>query len=119
MTTILVDCHKDYYHKDIPYDIWTTSKDHVYIGRWNYQIQISSKWRNKPIDKPITPTKLQRSLEGYRNRVESNPELMSLLHELRGKVLGCWCVGEKPMDYVRENKVCHGSIIRIIIKVAY
>jgi len=111
--TLLVNCHKTDYHKTVPYDIWTTSKEsHVYIGRWNWHIQINSIWRNTPIPKPITPSNLLKSLQDYRKRVLSNPKLMGLLYQLKGKILGCWCVKE-PIDYVREDKdkVCHGEII--------
>jgi hypothetical protein len=29
---------------------------------------------------------------------------------LKDKTLGCWCV-EKPIDYVRNDKACHGEVL--------
>ena len=74
----VVHCKKE------PYD--------VYIGR-------PSKWGN--------PYKIGRDgtrkevLEKYREYILNNEYLMSCLHELKGKRLGCWC---KP-------KACHGDIL--------
>jgi hypothetical protein len=74
-----------------PYDI--------YIGRWNPKVKINSKWAN--------PFKIgpdgnrQQVLIKYRFWLVHNKELMMSLHELRGKVLGCWC---DPLD-------CHGHIL--------
>jgi len=73
----------------------------VYIGR-------GSKWGN--------PFKIGRDgnreevIEKYKQYILNKKELLEDLDELRGKVLGCYCV-EKPIDYVRENKRCHGEIL--------
>lgn len=37
----------------------------------------------------------------YREWIQTQPKLLRDLHELKGKVLGCWC---KP-------KACHGDIL--------
>jgi hypothetical protein len=81
----VVHCKKE------PYD--------VYIGR-------PSKWGN--------PFAIGR--DGDRNTVllkyedyVRNGRLMSDLHELRGKVLGCWC----------PPKPCHGDILIMLIKEMY
>lgn len=73
----------------------------VYIGRachyggWNLQESI---WHN-----PFTVAKYGRDqvLRLYEERVRNSPFLMSKIHELRGKRLGCWC---KPLP-------CHGDIL--------
>ena len=68
------------------------SKFDVYIGR-------PSKWGN--------PFKLKRGesredvIERYRNWLLKQPSLLTDLHELRGKTLGCWC---KPQS-------CHGDVL--------
>jgi len=91
MTTV-VHCKKE------PYDI--------YIGR-------PSKWGN--------PFKIGRDgnrsvvIEKYREYVLSRPDLMSSLHELKGKRLGCWCV-DKPIDHIRKSKHCHGEILLELIE---
>lgn len=73
----------------------------VYIGR-------PSKWGN-----PFTHIKEKETLaeflvdtreeaiNKYREYILSKPELLNDLHELDGKILGCWC---KP-------KSCHGDIL--------
>ena len=40
-------------------------------------------------------------IEKYRKYLLSNKKLLNDLHELEGKVLGCWC---KP-------KPCHGDVL--------
>ena len=78
MKTRVVHCRKK------PFD--------VYIGR-------PSKWGN--------PVKLKKGddregvLREYREWLLQQHELMAHLHELQGKVLGCWC---KPQS-------CHGDIL--------
>ncbi len=37
----------------------------------------------------------------YREWVVTKPHLMAAIHELRGKVLGCWCA----------PKACHGDVL--------
>ncbi len=71
----------------------------IYIGRavtrggWNLK---ASKWHN-----PYTKHNSKDPLEAYRTFVLSNTYLMSCLHELKGKRLGCWC---KPA-------ACHGDVL--------
>lgn len=72
------------------------AKHDVYIGR-------PSKWGNpfpvpKGYDRVTDP---ERILERYEAYVRGNPKLMSELHELAGKVLGCWCAPH----------ACHGDVL--------
>jgi hypothetical protein len=41
-------------------------------------------------------------IEKYRVWIQTQPQLMAALGELRGKVLGCWC---KPLA------ACHGDVL--------
>jgi hypothetical protein len=71
----------------------------VYIGR-------PSKWGNPFSYKEKTLAKFkvnnkEESIRAYRQWILNNPELLSQLHELEGKILGCWC---KPYS-------CHGDIL--------
>ena len=78
MTTKVVHCKKE------PYDI--------YIGR-------PSKWGN-----PFTIGKdgsREEVILKYINWLEQQPDLLSEISELKGKVLGCWC----------HPKACHGDIL--------
>lgn len=64
----------------------------VYIGR-------PSKWGNpfamiRDSDRP-------RVIREYEAWIRNQPELMSSMHELKGKTLGCWC----------HPKPCHGDIL--------
>jgi len=78
MSTTVVHCKRSTYD--------------VYIGR-------PSKWGN--------PFSIGRDgacmevIEKYRAWVMQQPELLAALHELKGKILGCWCV---PW-------ACHGDVL--------
>jgi hypothetical protein len=72
----------------------------VYIGR-------PSKWGN-----PFTHLSFgtiathrvatrEESISRYREWLQTQPELLAALPELRGKILGCWC---SPLD-------CHGDVL--------
>jgi hypothetical protein len=70
----------------------------IYIGRSFLEFP-ESDWHN--------PFRLGHDgnrkvvLQKYREYLQSNPDLMARLHELRGKTLGCWC---KPLT-------CHGDVL--------
>lgn len=71
----------------------------VYIGR-------PSKWGNPFSHKEGTLAKYkvdtrEEAVQKYREWIMNNPELLMDLHELKGKILGCWC---KPL-------MCHGDIL--------
>ena len=76
--TRVVHCKRE------PYD--------VYIGR-------PSKWGN-PFKSGRDGTS-EEVIEKYREWITYRPDLLEALHEIKGKVLGCWC---KP-------KPCHGDIL--------
>ena len=84
MTTRVVHCKRE------PFDI--------YIGR-------PSRWGNPftHLAKSAAEFRVPYDdvLPRYEAWLRNQPELMAALHELRGKVLGCWC---KP-------KPCHGDIL--------
>lgn len=73
----------------------------VYIGRrWNlYGFTEDSPWHN-PYKEGRDGT-LEEVLEKYRARILGRPDLLSRLHELAGKRLGCWCAPDP----------CHGEIL--------
>jgi len=72
--------------------------DFVYIGRYNgYYGLPESKWANHYVigrdgSRDEVIVKYEMSLP---------PELRACLHELKGKILGCWC---KPLN-------CHGDTL--------
>ena len=71
----------------------------VYIGR-------PSKWGNPFSHKEGTSAEFKvdsrkQAIEKFEEYLISNKSLQSDLHELKGKVLGCWCY----------PKACHGDIL--------
>lgn len=64
----------------------------IYIGR-------PSKWGNPFV---IAPSASRADvIAQYERWIVYQPELMAALHELRGKILGCWCA----------PKPCHGDVL--------
>lgn len=71
----------------------------VYIGR-------PSKWGNPFSHQAGTLAKYrvlsrQQAIEAYETWIQTQPDLMRALPELKGKVLGCWCA---PLP-------CHGDVL--------
>jgi len=86
MSRFVVHCKKEKYD--------------VYIGRavprGGFKASI---WANPfKIGKDVTR---EECIAKYRAALLANPDLLSKLPELKGKVLGCWCAPE----------ACHGDIL--------
>lgn len=80
----------------------------VYIGRWNRNVPVQSKWANPfKIGKDGTRAQV---IEKYRDYLLSRQDLMDALPELRGKRLGCWCV-QSPVSELRQEQQCHGEVL--------
>lgn len=84
-SSLLVHCKKNKYD--------------VYIGR-------PSKWGNLYSHKDGTlaaykVSSRQEAIDKFEEWLLSNEQLLQDLHELKGKVLGCWCY---PMP-------CHGDVL--------
>lgn len=71
------------------------------ISKWGnpYSHQLNSVARFKVNSR-------NEALDKYREWIQSQPQLMSALHELKGKTLGCWC---KPYY------ACHGDILAELV----
>jgi hypothetical protein len=65
---------------------------HLYIGR-------PSKWGN-PFEIGRDGTRRQ-VIEQYEHYILQSPQLLARLHELEGRVLGCWCAPQP----------CHGDVL--------
>lgn len=79
----------------------------VYIGRGRGSI-----WENeythlttKTLAKYRVRTR-EEAIECYRQDILKRPDLLSRLHELKGKTLGCWCL----------PKACHGQVLIELIR---
>ena len=64
----------------------------VFIGR-------PSKWGNPYVIGPHGSREMV--IERYRSYLRGRPDLLADLHELEGKVLGCFCA----------PKACHGDVL--------
>lgn len=80
----------------------------VHCQKEQYDVLISrpSKWGNPFSHKDGTlaehkTSSRKEAIEKYREWVVTQSDLMDSLHELRGKVLGCWC----------SPKSCHGDVL--------
>lgn len=72
---------------------------HCKHDRFDIMVDRTTKWGN-PFR--IGPDGDRASvIQKYRQWVLQQPELMSALPELRGKILGCWCA----------PKACHGDVL--------
>jgi hypothetical protein len=68
---------------------------YTYIGR-------PSRWGNPfKLAKDADDAERMRVLEQYERWLREQTRLMLKLHELRGRVLGCWCA----------PKLCHGDVL--------
>lgn len=92
MDTRIVHCKKE------PYDVlidrttkWGNPYSHLKNSRAKY----------------IVATR-KEAIEKYKEYLLSNKELMDSLHELEGKILGCWC---KP------KYKCHGDILIELLEI--
>lgn len=82
------------HNKKKPYDI--------YIGRENVRAGLpASKWGN-PWVIGMDGTR-EEVIAKYEEYLPTQKHLMESLHELDGKILGCWC------DYPNED--CHGRVL--------
>lgn len=84
MTSKVVHCKRE------PYDI--------YIGR-------PSKWGN-PFEIGCDGDR-QQVIQKYTEWVVKQENLLGSIHELEGKVLGCWC----------RPKECHGDVLIDLLEV--
>jgi hypothetical protein len=88
---------------------WTNppTDSYVYIGRnVRSQIPFKSKWHNpfrveKDKKGKEVPGSREKVIRQYREYIMNRPDLLSQIHELKDKTLGCWCKPEK----------CHGDIL--------
>ncbi len=88
-------------NKKEPYD--------VYIGR-------GSKWGNPYTHIKDRQTKAdfvvdtrEEAISKYREYILNNPELLKDLHELKSKILGCYCKGKN------KKESCHGDILAELV----
>jgi hypothetical protein len=75
---------------------------YVYIGRFvRFWIPVTSKWHNFPLKNKDDMAERLQSIKYYREIHLPKSGLLDQIHELKGKILGCWC---KPLP-------CHGDVL--------
>lgn len=86
----------------------------VHLKKEPYDVNIGrpSKWGNPYSHKEGTLAKYkvatrEEAVRKYREYIYTRQDLLNDLHELKGKVLGCWC---KPL-------LCHGDILIELISI--
>ena len=81
----------------------------IYIGRELHYPKATfpqSKWAN-PFITRFMKISIDENLELYEKHIKNSPKLWNALHELEGKILGCWCINSQQKDKI----VCHGQIL--------
>ena len=89
------------------------NKYDIYIGR---AFGTKGKWGNPYSHKEGTLAKYKtntrvEAIEAYRDYILNGEgkHLLNDLHELKGKILGCWCGSYSIKD--KDNLRCHGQIL--------
>jgi hypothetical protein len=86
-------CDVVHFKKDY-YDIYIGRLPNNEYNKWAYPKELRDTFPDG--------TPRQEIINAYENYLLSQPNLMKDLHELKYKILGCWC---KP-------KSCHGDILK-------
>ena len=81
--------------KDAPFD--------VYIGRANGNLP-ESIWHNPFVIDAYLPR--EEVVAAYAEYIQSQPQLLARVGELKGKTMGCWCKGRKTL-----TELCHGDVL--------
>lgn len=93
----------------------TPERDRVYIGRRAYGFP-ASMWGNPfRVKQPETEETRAEAIRNHeiwlRERMRKDPQLIIVLRNLRGMVLGCWC---KTQD--QPDRACHGDLLKWLIE---
>jgi hypothetical protein len=90
--------------KKEPYDIYIGRLPNGKFNKWAYPKELREKFPEGTSRKVI--------VDAYEDYLLSNEELMNSLHELKDKVLGCWC-----KNLGGTGKSCHGDILVKWVKI--
>ena len=93
--------------KKEPFDIYIGRLPNGKYNKWAYPKELRDTFPEGTPRKTI--------VDAYEQYLLSNEELMNDLHELKDKVLGCWCK-DKIVDGVTRGKSCHGDILAKWVK---
>lgn len=121
MTTTICDVHVGCLRKRgiLDLETWLKDPNHVYIARDGVLInnglrfpRLNSPWSNPfKVKGDVTLDMALVQYFGYiMNKIKSG-ELYEELHKLKGKELGCWCVGDCIHSNCQPPFKCHGQIL--------
>jgi hypothetical protein len=74
----------------------------IYIGRGSIWGNPYTHIKNKKTKANFIVKNREEAIEKYEEYLLNNEELFSKIHELKGKILGCYC---------SINEKCHGDIL--------
>lgn len=82
----------------------------VYIGRhvWNRPDLKPLGWGNPYTGKDVYG---ENAVQAYRRWIQTQPQLLARLQELKGRRLGCWCAPKGGLPGNLNGRTCHGEIL--------
>jgi hypothetical protein len=92
------------HHRKEPYDIYIGRLPGGKFNKWAYPKELRESLPKNASRKEI--------IDAYEKYLLSNEELMKDLHELKGKILGCWCKNKTDENGKTTGKSCHGDILK-------
>lgn len=130
MTTCLCDVHVSYIRSRGCENLckWTDNPQNVYIGRRGIIILNSRRfpekdsiWHNpfKVGKDGDLQTVLNMYYEYITKRLTTEENLYRELGNLKGKCLGCWCVGNDVISITNTPLICHGQILMYLVNYYY
>jgi len=92
----------------------------VHVNHAPYDVYIGRRVRNRSDLQPTgwgNPFRVGK--DGSREEVmakfvewiQTQPQLLERVPELRGKVLGCWCAPAEGLSPTLDGVICHGQIL--------
>lgn len=109
---VVVDVHAAVLRQQGYHDVheWLQNSQHVYIGRSmliNGKRIPASPWAN-----PFKGDDKQQCVQQYYQHVCHHWSYYGpMISQLKGKILGCWCVGSPNEP---TGAVCHGHVLQYI-----
>lgn len=84
----------------------------VYIGRPmpRFPELRATGWGN-PFTAKNLPEGYDNAVDAHRDWIQTQPQLLARLPELRGKRLGCWCAPKGGLPGNLHGITCHGEIL--------
>lgn len=125
MSTCLCDIHvnfiRQYGYNNLKH--WMQNERNVYIGRKGILVidnqrfpEKDSIWHNpfKTGKDGDSQTVLNKYYDYISNKIIKE-NMYEELYKLKGKCLGCWCVGNSVVYPDRPPWICHGQILMFLI----